>query len=78
MKHETLDVRGQLCPIPVIRTQNKIKTLEQGDTLTVLCTDPGALSDIPAWVRVHGHTLVDTRESEQEIAITIRVQREPG
>ncbi len=78
MKHETLDVRGQLCPIPVIRTQNKIKMLEQGDTLTVLCTDPGALSDIPAWARVHGHTLVETQESGQEIIITIRVQGDPS
>jgi len=76
MKQETLDVRGQLCPIPVIRTQNKIKTLEHGDTLVVLCTDPGSLSDIPAWTRIHGHTIINTQETEQEIEITIQVQRE--
>jgi tRNA 2-thiouridine synthesizing protein A len=46
--HE-LDARWLLCPLPVIRTQQKVKTLMKGDTLAVVCTDPGALHDIPAW-----------------------------
>lgn len=73
MKQETLDVRGQLCPIPVIRTQNKIKKLEPGDTLVVLCTDPGSLSDIPAWTRIHGHEVIRTEQADKEIEITIKV-----
>ena len=76
MKQETLDVRGQLCPIPVIRTQNKIKTLESGDVLVVQCTDPGSLSDIPAWTRIHGHEVIDTKQTEKEIEITIKVNHE--
>jgi tRNA 2-thiouridine synthesizing protein A len=75
MKHETLDVRGQLCPIPVIRTQNTIKNLDHDDTLTVLCTDPGSLHDIPAWTRIHGHEVVDTKQTEKEIEITIKIKR---
>ena len=38
--HE-LDVRRQLCPIPVIKTQNKVAELAQGEVLRVTCTDPG-------------------------------------
>ncbi|MEM7096614.1 MAG: sulfurtransferase TusA family protein [Pseudomonadota bacterium] len=52
-----LDARGLLCPMPVIRTQDKIKTLSPGAHLLVTCTDPGTKQDIPAWCRVHGHTL---------------------
>lgn len=69
----TLDAKGLLCPLPVIRTQDRVKGLAPGDELTVLCTDPGALHDIPAWCRVHGHELVATEEADSEIQICLRV-----
>lgn len=31
----TIDARGKLCPIPVVETNKKLKTLSQGDTLEV-------------------------------------------
>ena len=42
---ETIDVRGLLCPLPVIRTQETIKKLTPGTILTVLATDPGSLEE---------------------------------
>lgn len=69
----TLDVRGQLCPIPVIRTQNHAKKLAAGDLLEVLCTDPGAINDIPAWCRINGHTVVSTETRDNVIVITLRI-----
>lgn len=68
-----LDARRLLCPMPVIRTQNRINELEPGDLLTVHCTDPGTLQDIPGWCRVNGHEIIDTRQEGREIHITIRV-----
>lgn len=73
MSEYTLDARNSLCPMPVIKTQNKIVELEDGDILVVTCTDPGALSDIPAWCRINGHTLKQTDENGDEIIITIQV-----
>ena len=73
MNETTLDVRGQLCPIPVIRTQSKIADLEAGDILAVICTDPGAREDIPAWCRIHGHEVVAIDEDGGLIRIRIRV-----
>lgn len=70
----TLDTKRLLCPMPVIRTQDKIKTLAAGDILKVTCTDPGALNDIPAWCRINGHEVIATNEQGDEILITIRVQ----
>ena len=70
-----LDATGLLCPLPVIRTQDRVATLRQGDVLSVHCTDPGALLDIPAWCRIHGHELLSTQESEEEVLICIRVRR---
>lgn len=69
-----LNTRRLLCPLPVIRTQEKIKELHPGDILEVTCTDPGALHDIPAWCRVHGHTIIETQQDDLDIVITIRVE----
>jgi len=55
---ETLDTRGLLCPLPVIRTQDRIRGLPAGTEVEVIATDPGTRQDIPAWCRVHGHTLL--------------------
>lgn len=78
MNERTLDARNSLCPLPVIRTQNMAKTLADGDILKVICTDPGALSDIPAWCRINGHNVLDTQKDNKEIIFTIRISKPAG
>ncbi|MEK7840998.1 MAG: sulfurtransferase TusA family protein [Pseudomonadota bacterium] len=73
MSEHELDARGLLCPMPVIRAQSAVAKLAPGDTLVVRATDPGALHDIPAWCRVHGHHIVATAREGREIVITIGV-----
>ncbi|HEY5678731.1 MAG TPA: sulfurtransferase TusA family protein [Pseudomonadales bacterium] len=65
---ETLDARGLLCPLPVIRTQEKVKGLPPGTVVEIVATDPGVMQDIPAWCRVHGHELISMTEGEEEAA----------
>jgi tRNA 2-thiouridine synthesizing protein A len=74
MTRYELDARRMLCPMPVIKTQNRVKELAVGDILDVVCTDPGALSDIPAWARINDHEIVETGEKDGEIIITVRVK----
>jgi tRNA 2-thiouridine synthesizing protein A len=71
-KH-TLDARRLLCPLPVIRAQDKVKTLSAGDILEVVCTDPGALNDVPAWCRINGHKVLETRTEDDEVIIILEV-----
>ncbi len=73
MSHFVLDARHLMCPMPVIRAQNRIAELAPGDTLEVQATDPGALHDIPAWCRVHGHEVLETRHEGRDIIIKVRV-----
>ena len=61
---ETLDARGLLCPLPVIRTQDRVKTLAPGTILEVIATDAGTLQDIPAWCRIHGHEVLSIVEAD--------------
>ncbi|MDH3527042.1 MAG: sulfurtransferase TusA family protein [Gammaproteobacteria bacterium] len=72
MSTETVDARHLLCPLPVIRTQDAMARLTPGDSVRVLCTDPGAIHDIPAWCRVHGHEVCDIAEQDGDILITVR------
>ncbi|AFZ71797.1 sulfurtransferase TusA family protein [Natronobacterium gregoryi] len=46
---ETLDVKGQSCPMPVVKTKQAIDDLETGDVLEVVATDSGSMSDIQGW-----------------------------
>ena len=70
-KH-SLDCSNLLCPMPVIRTQNALKELTIGDTLEVICTDPGTLSDIPTWCRINNHKVISTTEVDACIIFQIQ------
>jgi len=74
VSREELDCRRLLCPMPVIRTQERVAKLAVGDTLVVHCSDPGALHDIPAWCRINGHELISATRAEGEITVVLRVK----
>ncbi|MDH3410910.1 MAG: sulfurtransferase TusA family protein [Gammaproteobacteria bacterium] len=80
-RRHVLDARKLLCPMPVIRLQNFVSGASSGDVVEVLCTDPGACSDIPAWCRINGHQLVSIDDQHDELVITVKVgglmQRHP-
>lgn len=73
MSQRTLDARRLLCPLPVIRVQDCVADLAEGDILEVTCTDPGVRYDIPSWCRINGHHVLETREHEGEIVIVLQV-----
>lgn len=68
-----IDCRRLLCPMPVIRVQDKVQTLPPGDELEAVCTDPGVLNDIPAWCRINGHEVLESRTEDGEYILRIRV-----
>lgn len=72
MQAVTVDARRLLCPLPVIRVQQAVENLPAGVTVTAICTDPGALHDIPAWARIHGHSVLETRSEGREHLIVLQ------
>lgn len=74
MAYYELDATGLLCPMPVIRTQDRVLELNAGDHLKVVCTDPGAVNDIPAWTRINGHKVLDIKQMDNQIIIEIEVK----
>lgn len=83
-KTHQLDARRLLCPMPVIRVQQKIESLvdelgakeADGQRIEAICTDPGALYDIPAWAKVHGHKFIEKKETDDEYRITIEIRND--
>lgn len=73
MIKETLNARRLLCPLPVIRTQDKVRQMKAGEQLEIVCTDPGVMQDIPAWCRIHGHKVLQTVSSDNEYVIVLEV-----
>lgn len=74
MSQYELDCRRLLCPMPVIRVQDRVAELSPGDELVAVCTDPGALNDIPAWCRINGHRVLATETVEDEYLVRLKVQ----
>lgn len=73
MNEMQLDARNMLCPLPVIKLQNAARNLTSGDTIVLLCTDPGTLQDIPCWCRIYRHHILSQEQQEYEIKFTIQV-----
>ena len=45
---KTIDVKGQICPYPIIKTREALKDLGSGETLEVVTdNEPSAMETIP-------------------------------
>lgn len=58
----TLDTRGDMCPMPVMKTSKAIQQVEVGQILEVLATDPASKPDLEAWSKMTGHKLIAVQE----------------
>lgn len=52
MERKTLDVRGAKCPVPIVKAKKMIDTMQVGELLEVLATDPGSVADFKGWAKV--------------------------
>lgn len=67
-----LDVRGFQCPIPVVKTNQIIRELAEGQVLKVLVTDRGSLTDLPAWAEDTGNEIVSWQEEGDALVFYVR------
>lgn len=68
----TLDCFGLLCPMPIIKTAEKMKELSPGQVLEVLATDEGIKSDMPAWCKATGQEFLGVEEKEGEYRVYVK------
>jgi tRNA 2-thiouridine synthesizing protein A len=59
MADQVLDTKGLNCPLPILKAKKALKSLESGQTLEILSTDPGSVADFAAFCRTTGNELVE-------------------
>ena len=77
MSETTLDVKGMSCPLPVLRANKALRSLQPGDCLRVLATDRAAAADFQAFCRETGHALVAQGEDDGVLSFIIRKRDAP-
>ncbi len=69
---KVLDLKGLPCPMPVVKMSQEINSVEVGQIIEVHTTDPGSLSDFPAWAQTSGNEVLDTAQEGDCIKIFIK------
>jgi tRNA 2-thiouridine synthesizing protein A len=69
---KTFDLKGLACPMPVVKVSKGIKDVAVGDVIEAISTDPGTLTDNPAWARTSGNEIVKTDQDGDVIRFFIK------
>ncbi|PIE37241.1 MAG: sulfurtransferase TusA [Gammaproteobacteria bacterium] len=69
---EILDARGLFCPEPVMLLHQSIASIDAGQTLKLLATDPSTTRDVPRFCEFLGHELRVQQEQDGEFRFFIR------
>ncbi len=59
-----LDTSGFNCPIPIIKAKKELNGMEIGESLELISTDPGAVSDIESLCNALNHKLLKSEEKD--------------
>lgn len=67
-----LDLKGLLCPLPMVRVSQNISKVPVGGIIRAVATDPGSLADIPSWARTTGNEVIKTERVDKEIIFYVK------
>ena len=62
---------GEACPIPLVKAQKKLDTMDIGDILLVQIDHSCAMKNLPEWAREAGHNveIEELDDGEWEVVI---------
>jgi tRNA 2-thiouridine synthesizing protein A len=69
---KVMDLKGLACPMPVVKVSKGIKEVEVGEVLQAITSDPGALTDFPAWAKTSGNEILKTETEDKETSFFIK------
>jgi TusA-related sulfurtransferase len=58
----TLDIRGAVCPGPIVEAKRLLNGMQSGEVLKLVSDCPGVKSDMDGWTSATGMTLLETIE----------------
>ena len=69
---KVLDLKGLACPMPIVKVSKGIKDVAVGQVLQAVTSDPGALTDFPAWAKTSGNEIIKTETRDKETTFYIK------
>jgi TusA-related sulfurtransferase len=69
---KVLDLKGLACPMPVVKMSKGIKEVEVGQIVEAQTTDPGSLTDFPAWAKTSGNEIIKTDQNGDVIKFYVK------
>ncbi len=72
MSDRTLDTSGLRCPMPLLKTKLELNSMSPGEKLEVIATDAGSARDIPAFLAMTAHDLLESSETEGRYRFVIQ------
>ena len=67
-----LDTSGLNCPLPIIKAKKEINTMDAGQILKIISTDPGAVKDFESFANQTGNELLDTEEKDNKFYFLLK------
>jgi tRNA 2-thiouridine synthesizing protein A len=60
---QTIDARGLVCPLPLLKAKQGLNNLASGERLQVLATDSASVRDFHAFVALSRHSLAAFKQT---------------
>jgi TusA-related sulfurtransferase len=57
-----LDLRGAVCPGPIVEAKKLLGSMKGGETLKLVSNCPGVADDVADWIKATGYRLLETDE----------------
>lgn len=70
---QRLDVSGTMCPVPVVRARQMLKSMRAGEVLEVIATDPLAELDLAVMCDHTGHHWLGAGTTDGVLSARIEV-----
>jgi TusA-related sulfurtransferase len=67
-----LDLRGLLCPMPMVKVSQNISKVPVGGVIKAIATDAGAMADIPAWAKSTGNEVLQAEKVGSEFVFLVK------
>jgi tRNA 2-thiouridine synthesizing protein A len=67
-----VDARGLNCPLPILRAKKGINTLNSGQILKIIATDPGSVKDLEAFCKQTGNEMLESSQQNGEYHFKLR------
>ncbi|HAL41636.1 MAG TPA: hypothetical protein DCP57_04255 [Gammaproteobacteria bacterium] len=70
-----LDVKGLVCPMPLLKAKRALNGMSVGQLLQVWATDPGSERDFEVFARQSGHSLLQSEVQDGVFRYVMQKQR---